>query len=145
MSTIFSREEAFGGQQLTEEIVRRYDLTHEEADSAKRSGALPDDYASDVLLPFIDMVVLQVRRSLQFFFSSSQHASVDHIILSGGTAQLPGLLSLIEDQLNIPVTLANPLRKMSVARDIDITALANDAPALMIACGLAMRKFIRMT
>lgn len=141
LSTIFSREEMFGGEQLTEEIVKRYDLTTEEASRAKRSGVLPDDYPSDVLMPFIDTAVLQVRRSLQFFFSSSQHASVDHIILGGGTAQLPGLVSLIEEHVQIPVTLGNPLRKMSVARHIDIKALANDAPSMMIACGLAMRKF----
>jgi type IV pilus assembly protein PilM len=131
----------FGGKQLTEEIQRRYSLTFEEAGLAKKQGGLPDDYVTEVLQPFKQAVLQQVTRSLQFFFSSSQYDDVDYIVLAGGTASIEGLAEMIENKLGTPTLIANPFVEMSVANRIDREALANDAPSMMIACGLAMRSF----
>ncbi len=139
--TIYTREQLFGGKQLTEEIQRRYGLSAEEAGLAKKQGGLPDDYDSEVLEPFKDAVVQQVTRSLQFFFSSSQYNDVDHIVLAGGVASLEGLSSLIEEKLGTPATVADPFANMSIASRVNSAALANDAPSLMIAAGLALRGF----
>jgi type IV pilus assembly protein PilM len=139
--TVYTREQLFGGKQLTEEIQRRYGLSVEEAGLAKKQGGLPDDYETEVLDPFKDAVVQQVTRSLQFFFSSSQYNDVDHIVLAGGVASLEGLGGLISEKLGTPVSVANPFANMSVSPKVNATALASDAPALMIAAGLAMRSF----
>lgn len=139
--TIYTREQLFGGKQLTEEIQRRYGLSAEEAGLAKKQGGLPDDYESEVLAPFKDAVVQQVTRSLQFFFSSSQYNDVDHIVLAGGVASLEGLPALIEEKLGTQTTVANPFASMAVASKVNAVALANDAPSLMIVTGLAMRSF----
>lgn len=139
--TVYTREQLFGGKQLTEEIQRRYGLSVEEAGLAKKQGGLPDDYDEEVLEPFKDAVVQQVTRSLQFFFSSSQYNDVDHIILAGGVASLEGLCELIGEKLGTEVSVANPFANMSVAPRVNAVALKNDAPALMIAAGLAMRSF----
>lgn len=88
--TVYTREQLFGGRQLTEEIQRRYGLSLEEAGLAKKQGGLPDDYEPEVLEPFKDAVLQQVTRSLQFFFSSSQYNDVDYIVLAGGVASMPG-------------------------------------------------------
>lgn len=140
-STVYTREQLFGGRQLTEEIQRRYGLTIDEAGLAKKQGGLPDDYEHDVLDPFKDAVVQQITRSLQFFFSSSQYNDVDHILLAGGVASMPGLAELVQERLGTSTSVANPLARMSVSSRVDAAALSNDAPALMIACGLAMRSF----
>ncbi|WP_370979926.1 pilus assembly protein PilM [Agaribacterium sp. ZY112] len=140
-STIYTREQLFGGKQLTEEIQRRYGLSAEEAGLAKKQGGLPDDYEGEVLEPFKDAVVQQVTRSLQFFFSSSQYNDVDHIILAGGVAALDGLAGLIEEKLGTPATVANPFANMSIASRVNSAALDGDAPSLMIAAGLALRGF----
>lgn len=140
-STVYTREQLFGGRQLTEEIQRRYGLTVEEAGLAKKQGGLPDDYEHEVLEPFKDAVVQQITRSLQFFFSSSHFNDVDHILLAGGVASMPGLAELVQERLGTATTVANPLARMSVASRVDVAALTNDAPSLMIACGLAMRSF----
>ena len=100
-----------------------------------------DDYEHDVLDPFKDAVVQQITRSLQFFFSSSQYNDVDHILLAGGVASMPGLVELVQERLGTPASVANPLARMSVAPRVDAAALTNDAPSLVIACGLAMRSF----
>lgn len=139
--TIYTREQLFGGKQLTDEIMRRYGLPLEEAGLAKKQGGLPDDYEPEVLEPFKDAVVQQVARSLQFFFSSSQYNDVDYIILAGGVASMHGLDLLVQDKLGTPATVANPFAEMSISSKVDAVALASDAPAMMIACGLAMRSF----
>jgi type IV pilus assembly protein PilM len=139
---IYTREQLFGGKQLTEEIQRRYSLSFEEAGLAKKQGGLPDDYEEEVLQPFKEAVLQQVTRSLQFFFSSSQYDDVDYIVLAGGTSSIDGLGEMIESKLGTPTIIANPFLNMSLASRVDADALANDTPALMIACGLAMRSFV---
>jgi type IV pilus assembly protein PilM len=139
--SIYTREQLFGGKQLTEEIQRRYSLSFEEAGLAKKQGGLPDDYEEEVLQPFKEAVLQQVTRSLQFFFSSSQYDDVDYIVLAGGTASIDGLGDMIENKLGTPTLIANPFVDMALANKVDADALANDAPAMMIACGLAMRSF----
>lgn len=140
---IYTREQIFGGKQLTEEIQQRYNLSFEEAGKAKKHGGLPADYASEVLEPFKESMAQQITRSLQFFFSSTQYNRVDHILLAGGNALIPGIAKLIESKTETPTSIANPFVGMSVAGGINAQTINNDAPALIIACGLAMRSFDR--
>ncbi len=138
---IYTREQLFGGQQLTEAIQQRYNLSPEEAGKAKRQGGLPDDYITEVLEPYKETMAQQITRSLQFFFSSSHYNKVDHILLAGGNAFIPGIASLIESKTDIPTSIANPFVGMSTSSRVNPQAINNDAPALMIACGLALRSF----
>lgn len=138
---IYTREQVFGGKQLTQEIQNRYGLSFEEAGRAKKSRTLPDDYDIEVLEPFLEAVVQQAARSLQFFFSSSQFNEVDHILLAGGNANIPGLAKLLQQKLGYRVTIANPFLQMGFSPQIDIKKIENDASSLMVACGLALRSF----
>ncbi len=126
---------------MTEEIQRRYGLSQEEAGLAKKQGGLPEDYESEVLEPFKEALVQQVSRSLQFFFSSSQYNYIDQLMLAGGVAAMDGLRDEVEEKLGIPTLVANPFANMSVSNKVNAAALANDAPAMMIAVGLALRSF----
>ena len=137
--SIYTREQLFGGKQLTDEIMNRYGLAFEEAGRAKKQGGLPDDYESEVLEPFREAVVQQVSRSLQFFFSSSEYTQLDCVVLCGGVASTDGLAEIIEKRLSTPTIVANPFADMSVGSRVNAQALAKDAPAMMVACGLAMR------
>lgn len=137
----YTREQLFGGKQLTEEIQRRYSLSVEEAGLAKKQGGLPDDYETEVLQPFKEAVVQQVTRSLQFFYSSSAYDDVDHIILAGGTSSIDGLADMVAAKLGTPCSIANPFTNMTLSTRVNEENLTNDAPAMMIACGLALRSF----
>ena len=137
--SVYTREQLFGGKQLTDEIMNRYDLSFEEAGRAKKQGGLPEDYDSEVLEPFREAVVQQVSRSLQFFFSSSEYTELDCVVLCGGVAAIAGLAEIIEERLSTPTIVANPFADMSVGSRVNAQALAKDAPAMMVACGLAMR------
>ncbi len=139
MKLIFSREEKFGEMQLIESIAQHYNMSIEEAWAAKKENKLPDDYEQEILEPFKEMVLLQIKRTLQFFYSTSQHSFVDHILLAGGIARQAGLAQLIQEQLNVPATVVNPLSTMSFGKNINREELDEDAPSLMVACGLALR------
>lgn len=138
---IYTREQVFGGKQLTQDVQNRYGLSNEEAGRAKKDRTLPDDFETEVLMPFLDAVVQQAARSLQFFFSSSQFNEIDHILLAGGNANIPGLAKLLQQKLGYRVTIANPFLQMGFSPQIDLNKIENDAPSLMVACGLALRSF----
>ena len=139
--SIYTREQVFGGKQLTDEVMRRYGLCYEEAGLAKRQGGLPESYEVEVLEPFKEAMVQQVSRLLQFFYAGSEFNRVDQIVLAGGCASIPGIAEMVEEQLGVLTIIANPLANMSLSSRVQAQALAQDAPALMIACGLALRSF----
>ena len=139
--SLYAREQVFGGKQLTDEVMRRYGLSYEEAGLAKRQGGLPESYEVEVLEPYKEAMVQQVSRLLQFFYAGSEFNRVDQIVLAGGCASIPGVSELLEEQLGVPTIVANPLAHMTLGPRVQAHALAQDAPALMIACGLALRSF----
>jgi type IV pilus assembly protein PilM len=138
---VYAREQVFGGKQLTEEIQRRYGLSYEEAGLAKKHGGLPDNYTADVLDPFKRAMVQQIQRLLQFFVASAANRTIDGVILAGGCASIQGIEKLVEKSLDVPVHIANPFVNMALSNKIKPQILSNDAPAMMIACGLALRSF----
>ena len=137
--SVYTREQFFGDKQLTDEIMNRYGLSFEEAGLAMNQQGLPEDYEQEVLQPFREALVQQVSRFLQFFLSSSEHALLDCIVLCGDVASISGLGELAEERLLTPVIIANPFADMTVGPRVDAQALVRDAPAMMLACGLAMR------
>jgi len=139
MKIVYSREQAFGGSQLTEEIQRRYGLSYEEAGLAKRQGGLPENYEPEVLDPFKESMAQQISRAQQFFYSSSQISNIDHLFLAGGCASIPGIAEVVQDRIGLSTAVANPFANMAVASRIPAQSLENDAPAMMVSCGLALR------
>lgn len=138
---VYSREQLFGGRQLTEEIQRRYGLSYEEAGLAKRQGGLPANYVSEVLEPFKESMAQEINRALQFFYSSSQIGAIGRIILAGGCAMTPGITELVESKTGTRVSIANPFAAMVPSGRVRAEVLANDAPSTLVACGLALRSF----
>jgi type IV pilus assembly protein PilM len=136
---VYTREQPFGGKQLTEEIMRRYGLSYEDAGRVKRVGGLPENYEPEVLAPFRDLVVQQANRFLQFFFSADKNDYVDQIVLAGGCTGIPGVAELIEQRIGTPTVVADLFGEMKVESDIHKQRLKDDGPAMLIACGLAMR------
>lgn len=139
--SVYLREQSFGGDHLTQEIQRRYGLSAEDAEIAKRKGGLPDSYSDEVLQPFIQSLAMEVARALQFFTSSTQYNRVDHIMLAGGCAAIPGVDRAVSERTQVNAIVANPFINMSISNKVKQQSLAIDAPSLMVACGLAMRRF----
>lgn len=140
---LYDRDQAFGGAQLTQLIVRQYGFSLEEAESKKRSGELPDDYEVNVLRPFVESMVQEIARALQFFFTSTPHNKIDYVMLAGGSAALPGLTAAVTKQTTFACSLVNPFDGMEMGSGIRLSKMTRQAPSYLTACGLALRRFIK--
>lgn len=138
---LYAREQAFGGNQLTQDIARQFGMTFEEAEAEKRRNNLPDNYEAELLQPFVESLALEVSRALQFFFTSTQFNKVDHIVLAGGCAVLPGVDEVVASRTQINTIIANPFADMVLSDRVRAKSLLADASSLMVACGLALRRF----
>ncbi len=139
--SVYTRDQQIGGAQLTQQIQEKFGLSTEEAEAGKRNGGLPDNYESDVLAPFRENIASEVARALQFFFTSTQYSEVNYIVLAGGCASLAGLDDAVATRTQVNTLVANPFAQMTLSSRIKPRQLQTDAPALIIACGLALRRF----
>ena len=138
---LYTREQAFGGNQLTQDIARLFGVTFEEAEADKRRNNLPENYESELLRPFVESMALEVSRALQFFFTSTQFTQVNHIVLAGGCAILPGADEAVASRTQVNTIIANPFADMVLSDRVRANQLLADASSLMVACGLALRRF----
>lgn len=142
LKVIYTRDFAFGGQQLTEEIMRTYGLSMEDAGRAKKEGGLPSNYQPEVLDAFMDDMSQQVSRSLQFFLASgSGREQPEQILICGGCANIPGVADVIGSHVGITTEVGDPLGQMKVSSRAKSQGVQRDSTALLTACGLALRSF----
>lgn len=139
--SVYDREQAFGGAQLTQDIVRNFGLTFEEAEARKRAGDLPENYERDILQPFVEDAATEVARALQFFFTSTPYTRVDRILLSGGSAVVKSLEDVVGNRTQVPTEIMNPFAGMTMGNQVREKQLGLDAPGLLVATGLALRRF----
>jgi type IV pilus assembly protein PilM len=137
----YTRDHPFGGNQLIEEIMRRYDMTAEQASFFMRGEPGPENFEEEVLEPFMLNVVHQISRALQFFSSSSEFSNIRSLYLAGTMASLDGLAEVVEQELGIGTSVADPVKGLDVAPSVAVAALKRNAPNLMVAMGLALRGF----
>jgi type IV pilus assembly protein PilM len=121
--------------------VRLYGLTPEEAEIKKLTGDLPDNYQRDLLQPFVEQAATDIGRALQFFFTSTPYTRVDQIYLAGGSSVVPGLAEAVAQRTQVPAELLSPFQGMELAGTVRERQLRSDAPSLLVATGLAMRRF----
>ena len=138
---LYERDQAFGGAQLTQLIVRQYGFSLDEAETKKRSGEMPDDYASGVLKPFVENLTQEIARALQFFFTSTPHNRVDYVMLAGGSSSLNGLTEAVTKQTSFACQLVNPFDGMEIGSGIMESKMRREASSYLTACGLALRRF----
>jgi type IV pilus assembly protein PilM len=142
LKVVYTRDFAFGGQQLTEEIMRTYGLSLEEAGRAKKEGGLPANYQTDVLDPFIDDMTQQISRSLQFYLASgSGREQPEKILICGGCANISGAAEVVQSRIGVEAVRGDPLGQMRISARARAQAVQRDATALLTACGLALRSF----
>ena len=140
---LYERDQAFGGAQLTQLIVRQYGFSPEEAETKKRSGDLPEDYESGVLKPFVESMAQEIGRALQFFFTSTPHNKVDYVMLAGGSSSLPGLTDSVTQQTSFACMQADPFQGMTIGSDVKEKKMRRESASYLTSCGLALRRFLR--
>lgn len=140
----FTRDSALGGNRYTESIQKMLGLSYEQAETLKLGGEV-DGRTHEDARPAIDMVNTElageIRRSFDFFRSSSHSDTIHRVILSGGCARLPGLVEFLSENLEIPCEVANPLRNIKAdSKTFDPEYLEVIAPQLAVSVGLALRQ-----
>lgn len=138
----YLQEQHFGGNRLTAELQRRYGWSDAEALLALRRGDLPVDADETVLQPFRAALGAEVERAVRQFQATADRP-VGNVLLAGGTAALPGLADMLSHTLPAGSGVAHACAGMPLAARVDGDALAAYAPALLTACGLALRAFDR--
>jgi len=140
-AVVYERDQAIGGDQLTQRIAAHYSFSNDEAETKKISGALAKDFESSVLAPYVSTTVQVLERGMQFIYNSTPYSKVNQIFLTGGGAMVPGLAAAISTALQSPCTLINPFEGMSLAPQVRNNLRLQEAPLFIGACGLALRRF----
>lgn len=138
---IYTRDQMFGGEQYTQSIMSYYNRGYDECEKAKVINDLPQNYTTEVLAPFQNQLLQQIRRSIQMFLTTSGKENIDNVIISGGSSLIAGIEQGLIDELGIHTVVADPFIDMSFAESIDHTALQAVQSQLMVASGLALRSF----
>lgn len=125
-----------GGAAWTAHLADQADLPLEEAEATKRSiGITGTTLAATLLREAIRPAVNEIRSSVNFF-ASQQRVTVERVLVTGGSAALPGLLDHLHEQLGPPVDIAPFSRHLAdEAGGLDATTRASSSA---VSVGLAL-------
>ncbi|KAB2961162.1 MAG: type IV pilus assembly protein PilM [Candidatus Methylomirabilis oxygeniifera] len=140
----FTRDSPLGGNRHTESLQRSMGVSFEQAEALKR-GELVDGHSIVEAEPVIETVnselAGEIRRSFDFYYSTSQRDTIHRMVLSGGCTLLSGLAPYLSHALELPVEIANPFQHLSAdPKKFDVQYLARIAPQMTVAVGLALRE-----
>jgi type IV pilus assembly protein PilM len=143
---LFTRDIPFAGKLYTEALQKQLDLSFAEAERIKIGLEVPET-AHEVRTAQIQAVsknlLVEIRRTFEFFRQSTSTDRIDRVYLTGGTARIEGLEELLQSELKVPVEVLNPFRNVTVPKAFDATQISQMAPRMAVAVGLALRSFDR--
>lgn len=139
---MFTRSIAAGGDALTRAIVQNFDFTVPQAEEYKRTyGVQPDKLEGKIVVaikPITDTIVNELKRALVYYQEKNKEDHVQLVLLSGGTARIPGMVVFLATSLGMEVQLANPW--VDIVRSPRFNILTSEGPNFCVAVGLALRR-----
>ena len=139
---VFTKDAAIGGRNLTAEIQRHLNLSYADAEALKTGGmssGMPQE-VSDLMNIMAENLSTEIKRALDFYNASSTGAPVTSILLAGGSAKIPNLTRLIEEQIGKPTQIINPFNAISYDPAVFTQDYVNAiAPIASVPIGLALR------
>jgi len=144
--SVFTRDATFGGNQYTSLLQKELGLTFEQAEQVKRGMALPNGHENVETAPILetvsDILALEIQKTMDFYRATVEdgNSEVGKILVSGGGSKLPGLISFLSKQFEIPVEIFDPFKKIKIdSRGFDPEYMREIVPEMAIAVGLALR------
>lgn len=141
--SIFTRDSSYGGSQITEAIMSKFDVSYEEAEKIKLGGTKVDKEGEGLEEIFTSAVsgwAQEIKRALDFLVTSYPDETIEKILISGGSCRLPRFQKYLELETDIPVVELNPFVNLQVSEKIfDPKYLGYMAPQAVVAVGLALR------
>jgi len=136
----FTKDLSVGANAFVEGIQRRYNVSQNDALNALRGRGDSKIDVAPIIQAACEDLSVQLDRAIAYLKSSGDADKVDRIILSGGSARVPGLKEFLNIRHQVPVEVANPLQKMNYDPGLFSGDDAqNVAPVLTVAIGLALR------
>lgn len=142
----FTRAVAIGGLVISKSLQQQLALDSNQADEYKKVYGLDRTHFEgkiyDVIKPIIDSIIAEIKRASLFFTNNNPSATIKRVILTGGTALMPGLLYYVANNLDLEVELANPLKGLEISSRLKDKAnlLKQQAPLFSTAIGLALKE-----
>jgi len=141
--SIFTRDSSYGGSQITEAIMSRFDVSHEEADRIKLGGTKVDkerETLEDIFTSVISGWVQEIKRALDFLGTTYPDETIDKMFLTGGSCRIPGFREYLETETEIPIEELNPFSGLQINEKIfDPKYLSYMAPQAAVVVGLGLR------
>jgi len=140
----FTRDIFKGGNQITEEIQRQLHVDHEEAERIKvgtKVDLTSQPIIQNVLKTASESLAIEIGNSLDFFQSTTTYEKISKIYLSGGGSKIKDFDAILEQQIGVPVEVANPFKKIEYSgKNFDMEYLREIGPIMAVGVGLASRK-----
>ncbi len=140
----FTRDIFKGGNQVTEEIQRQLHMDHEEAEKIKVGTKVDLDtqpIIENVLKTASESLAIEIGNSLDFFQSTTTYEKISKIYLSGGGSKIKDFDAILQQQIGVPVEVANPFKKIDYSgKNFDMEYLREIGPIMAVGVGLASRK-----
>lgn len=137
----FTRSISAGGEALSRALVSGLDFNTNQAEEFKRTYGLEQDKLQGKIVtavkPIMDTIIGEIKRALAFYTEKHKDEKVEAIILSGGTAKLPGMVVYIAQNVGIEAQIANPW--VGITRDPRFRVLDGEGPTFTVAVGLSLR------
>ena len=140
-NVIYTKEHAFGLNQLINDISAIHMVEREVAERQLLDGTLSGNWVEDTLPIFAANLQQNINRALQMYMSTLHAERPKKILLSGGAATIEPLVDILKQDLGLEVDCFNPFSNMTINPKLDTTRLSKIAPQLAIAAGLASRSF----
>lgn len=143
--SIFTRDFPMGGNSITEVIQEKMGVTFEEAEAAKieaeKINEAEESGSKEDLINYADPLFLEIERSVDYFGTTYPGELIKKMLISGGCAKLPGLVSALSQRLNIEAEAVNPFKNISYnEKNFDPTQIKDISPMAAVGVGLALRR-----
>jgi type IV pilus assembly protein PilM len=140
----FTRDVNIGGEQITREIATRFDTAFEDAEAIKLGRdkeKVPEEDVREVVYSTISSWGAEIRRAIDFYYSTGSDEDIGRIMLSGGASQTEGFSELLSAETSIDVQVCNPFMSVKInEKQIEADYLEKIAPQGAICMGLASRR-----
>lgn len=140
----FTRDVAIGGEEITREIATQIACSFEEAEDiklGKTTEKMPQEDLQDIVVTFVANWCSEIRRVIDFYYSTYPNESIERILLSGGASQTPGFVQQLAAETSAQVEMFDPFRALEISeKDHDLDYLKRIAPQASICIGLSLRK-----
>jgi type IV pilus assembly protein PilM len=142
--SLFARDSSYGGSQITEGLMSKFNMSFEDAEKMKlggtKLGAKERAAMEEIFTGVITEWVQEIKRALDFVSSTYSDETIEQVFVTGGSCRVPGFQKYLKMETDISVAELNPFSNLIIDEKVfDPKYLKHVAPQGAVAVGLALR------